>query len=302
MSANLRKGPVVRVLLIGSTGVLGGAALPGLLAAGHKVTGLARDAGRAAVIKKLGIEPVVADLFDVESLTSALHGHDAVINLATRVPVGGKLIRSAGWAENGRIRVEGSKALVTAAKAADVGILVQEGVALVYADGGEAELDEQSPVSPVGAPNTSLIAHRNVEEFVGEGRIAVRLRIANVHGDDPLTRWILKGASGRGPSYFGNKHGWMTPIHTVDAGSAIVAALSAPSGIYNVGATPVRKQDFGSAVARAVGARKARTVPLTFGFLKILARSQRVVSTRLTEATGWKPEFPVVGPDWFPGR
>jgi 2-alkyl-3-oxoalkanoate reductase len=296
------RGPRVRVLLIGSTGVLGSAALPGLLAAGHKVTGLARDEERATVIKKMGAEPVVADLFDAESLTDAMHGHDAVINLATRVPVGGKLIRSASWAENGRIRVEGSKALVQAAKAADVGILVQEGVALVYADGGDSELDEQAPVSPAGPPNTSLIAHRNVEQFVGDGRIAVRLRIGHVHGDDPMTRWILKGASGRGPSYFGNKNGWMTPIHTADAGSAIVAALSAPSGVYNVGATPVRKRDFGAIVAHAAGARKARTVPLTFGFLKILARSQRVIATRLTEATGWKPEFPVVTSDWFLAR
>jgi nucleoside-diphosphate-sugar epimerase len=290
----------VRVLLIGSTGVLGSAALPPLLAAGHEVTGLARNEERAAVIAKKGIKPVVADLFDVKSLTDALHGHDAVINLASRVPVGGKLIRSSSWAENGRIRTEGSKALVAAAKAADVGILVQEGVVLVYADGGDAELDEQAPLNPAGPPVSSVVAHQAVEGFAGEGRIAVRLRIANLHGDEPLTRWILKGAKGRGPSYFGNKDGWITPIHPSDAGTAIAAALSAPSGVYNVGATPVRKRDFGAAIASAAGAKKARTVPFKIGFLKILARSQRVVSTKLTEATGWKPERPEVARDWFP--
>ena len=290
----------VRVLLIGSTGVLGSATLPSLLAAGHEVTGLARNDERAAVIAKSGIKPVVADLFDVESLTDALHGHDAVINLATRVPVGGKLIRSSSWAENGRIRTEGSKALVAAAKAADIGILVQEGVVLVYADGGDAELDEQATLNPVGPPQSSELAHQAVAGFAGEGRIAVRLRIANLHGDDPLTRWILKGAKGRGPSYFGNKDGWITPIHPADAGAAITAALSAPSGVYNVGATPVRKGDFGAVIAAAAGAKKARTVPFKIGFLKILARSQRVVSTKLTEATGWKPERPEVTRDWFP--
>jgi nucleoside-diphosphate-sugar epimerase len=290
----------VRVMLIGSTGVLGSAALPLLLAAGHQVSGLARNNERAAVIKKMGAEPVVADLFDVESLTEALHGHDAVINLATRVPVGGKLIRASSWAENGRIRIDGSKALVAAAKAADVGILVQEGVVLVYADGGDSELDEQAALDPQGPPTTSQIAHQTVEGFAGDGRIAVRLRIANLHGDEPMTRWILKGASGRGPSYFGHKDGWVTPIHTSDAGTAIVAALGAPSGVYNVGATPVRKRDFGAVIASSVGAKKARTVPFKIGFLKILARSQRVVSTKLTEATGWKPERPVVTTDWFP--
>jgi 2-alkyl-3-oxoalkanoate reductase len=290
----------VRVLLIGSTGVLGSAAMPQLLAAGHKVSGLARNDDRAAVVEKLGAEPVVGDLFDVDSLTEAMHGHDAVINLATRVPVGGKLIRASSWAENGKIRVEGSKSVVAAAKAADIGILVQEGVVLVYADGGDAELDEQAALNPVGPPATSLIAHQNVEGFAGDGRIAVRLRIANVHGDEPLTRWILKGASGRGPSYFGHQDGWITPIHPSDAGSAITAALSAPSGVYNVGATPVRKRDFGAVVAGSVGAKKARTVPFKIGLLRILARSQRVISTKLTETTGWKPEHPEVSRDWLP--
>jgi nucleoside-diphosphate-sugar epimerase len=287
-------------MLIGATGVLGNAALPPLLAAGHRVTGLARNNDRAAAIKELGIDPVVADLFDVDSLTDALQGHDAVINLATRVPVGGKLIRQSSWQENGRIRVLGSKALVEAAKAADIGILVQEGVALVYADGGDAELDEQARLDPTGPPRTSLLAAETASTFAGEGRIAVRLRITHLHGDDPITRWILKGASGRGPSYFGNKDGWITPIHPADAGTAIAAALTAPSGVYNAGATPVRKRDFGAVIAAAAGAKKARTLPFKIGFLKILARSQRVVSTKLTEATGWKPEHPQVASDWFP--
>ncbi|MFC0107135.1 NAD-dependent epimerase/dehydratase family protein [Kibdelosporangium aridum] len=290
----------MRVLVIGSTGTLGSFAVPQLIAAGHRVTGLARNEERAAVVKKLGAEPVVADLFDVEQLIDALNGHDAVVNLATRVPVGGKLIRSSSWAENGRIRIEGSKALVRAATAADIGIFVQEGVALAYADGGDRELDEDAPVVAAGPPQTSLIAHDTVAGFAQDGRIAVRLRIANVHGDEPLTRWIVKGARGLGPSYFGSKDGWITPIHPSDVGSAVVAALTAPSGVYNVGATPLRKREFGAVVAAVAGARKARTVPITFGFLKILARSQRVVSTKLTEATGWKPERPVVTSEWFP--
>ncbi|ALG11640.1 NAD-dependent epimerase/dehydratase family protein [Kibdelosporangium phytohabitans] len=290
----------MRVLVIGSTGTLGGAAVPQLIAAGHRVSGLARNDERAAVVRQRGAEPVVADLFDVEQLTDALQGHDAVVNLATRVPVGGKLIRSSSWAQNGRIRVEGSKALVRAATAADVGILVQEGVALAYADGGERELDEEAALDLTGPPATSVVAHDTVAGFARDGRIAVRLRIANVHGDEPLTRWIVKGASGFGPSYFGSKDGWITPVHPDDVGSAVVAALAAPTGVYNVGATPLRKHEFGAVVAAKAGARKARTVPLAFGFMKILARSQRVVSTKLTETTGWKPERPVVAPEWFP--
>jgi hypothetical protein len=35
------------------------------------------------------------------------------------------------------------------------------------------------------------------------------------------------------------------------------------------------------------------------GQFKFLGRSHRVVSGRLTEATGWRPAHPTFGSDWF---
>ena len=68
----------MRVLLIGSTGVLGREAVPELLAAGHTVTGLARTADRAKAVAAQGIEPVVADLYDPAALDTAMRGQEAV--------------------------------------------------------------------------------------------------------------------------------------------------------------------------------------------------------------------------------
>lgn len=120
----------MRVLLIGATGVLGRRAVPALLAGGHEVTGLARDDDRAAVIARQGITPVVGDLFDPDSLAGVLPGQDAVLNLATRIPT--KL--GGSWAENDRIRRDGSAALVTAALACpDVRVLVLMGPLAVFA-------------------------------------------------------------------------------------------------------------------------------------------------------------------------
>lgn len=292
----------VRVLLIGSTGVLGRATVPALLGAGHQVTGLARDPERAGAVRALGLAPAVADIFDQDAMTRALRGHDAVINLATRVPVGGKLMRAGSWAETTRLRIEGSRVLVKAARAADIGILVQEGVSLVYADGGDAELDENARLDPQGPTAASVTAHGNVAAFATDGRVGVGLRIANVHGDDPLTRWVVQGARRGGPAYFGSPDGWITVIHPSDVATAAVAALEAPSGVYNVGATPLRKREFGETVAEAVSRPKVRRLPtaLARGFLANLARSQRVVSHELTEATGWKPARPVLTAAWFP--
>jgi nucleoside-diphosphate-sugar epimerase len=294
----------VRVLLIGSTGVLGREVVPALLADGHQVTGLASGEARVAAVGSLGITPVAADVFDAEALTAVFRGHDAVVNVATRIPVGSAMLRNRKWADNDRLRVEGSLAVAQAARAAGVGVLVQEGVSLVYADGGDDELDERAPLNLVGQVRAAAAAHVNAGSFAGEGRSAVRLRIATQHGDDGISRWMVAGVARGGPAYFGDPDGWMTAIHPADAAAGVVAALTAPSGVYNLGADPMRKRDFGRVIAEVAGKSKARTIPraLTRGFLAILARSQRLSSATFTETTGWRPKRTEPAVDWFPAR
>jgi nucleoside-diphosphate-sugar epimerase len=291
----------MRVLLIGATGVLGREAAPRLLAAGHRVTGLARTEERAAAVRGLGIEPVIGDLLDADSLAKALDGREAVLNVATRIPTGMRLVR--GMAENDRVRSEGSRNLVAAALDADVRVIVQEGISFVYADGGDAELDEDAPIDAIGPLRSSLEAHANVARFAESGdRVGVRLRIAAMIGDEPFGRLLPRLARLRVPVMFGDPDGWFTTIRPPDAAAAAVAALGAPSGVYNVGATPARKSEFARAVAEAAGVRKARVMSggLLVGQFKAFARSHRVVSNRLTDATGWRPERPTFGAEWFP--
>jgi len=96
----------------------------------------------------------------------------------------------------------------------------------------------------------------------------------------------------------------MTAIHPADAASGVVAALSAPSGVYNLGAEPMRKSEFGRVIAEVAGKRKAKTIPRLFtrGFLAILARSQRLSSAKFTETTGWRPKRTEPAVDWFPAN
>jgi hypothetical protein len=135
------------------------------------VSGLARSAGRAAVIAAQGITPVVGDLFDSSSLAAVLPGHEAVVNLATRIPSAGKAALGAGWAANDHVRAEGSAALVAAAlDCADVRVIVQEGVSFCYADGGDAEITEDSPLDVVRNVRSSVLAHENVARFATDRR------------------------------------------------------------------------------------------------------------------------------------
>lgn len=296
----------MRVLVIGATGILGRAAVPVLLAAGHDVVGLARDEDRAGAVRRLGVPAVVGDLFDADSLAGVLRGREGVLNLATRIPPASRAALPSAWRANDRVRAAGSAALVAAAlRADDVRVIVQEGVTFVYADGGDAELTEDSPIDPRGNLLTSVEAHANVARFAetdGGGRVGVRLRIAALHGDDPLTRALTRGARWGMPVTYGDPDGWTTAIRPADAAAGAVAALGAPSGVYNVGGEPVRKRDLGAVLAGAHRARNlgpglARLVPTAAG----LMRSQRVLSDRLTAATGWRPAVPRPSPEWFAG-
>ncbi|WP_285643932.1 NAD(P)-dependent oxidoreductase [Lentzea sp. NBRC 102530] len=240
----------MKVFVIGASGVLGREAVPQLEAAGHEVGVLDRH---------------TTSMFDADRLARALTGYDAVINLATRIPLSAKAVLASAWAENDRIRTEGSAALVQAATRAGVGRIVQEGISFVYADGGDRELDENAPLKPVGHIASSVTAQHNVLRHPG----GVFLRYGLLIGGQAQSPPVLVG------------DGWMTVVHPADAAAAAIAALDAPAGIYNVG-TPVLKRDSG--ITR---------LPKFFGrfaaSFEVFGRSQRVVSTKLTEATGWQP-------------
>lgn len=240
----------MKVFVIGATGVLGREAVPRLRAAGHEVGVLDRH---------------TTSMFDVDRLAAALAGHDAVLNLATRIPLSAKAVLASAWAENDRIRTEGSAALVEAATRAGVGRVVQEGISFVYADGGDRELDESAPVKPVGHIASSVAAQHTVLQHPG----GVFLRFGMLIGGDAMSPPVLIG------------DGWMSVVHPADAAAAAIAALDAPHGIYNVG-TPVLKRDLGIT-------RLPRFFGRTTAVFEVFSRSQRVVSTKLTEATGWRP-------------
>ncbi len=294
----------MRVMVIGATGVLGRPLVRRLLAEGHEVSGLARGANRVAAVRSTGAKPVLGDLFDVDSLAGALSGHDAVANVATRIPDARHAMTMAGWAENDRVRIEGSTALAAAVRRVDeLGIVVQEGISFVYADGGDRELDEDAPVAARGNTTSSMVGHAKIAELAGEGRTAVRLRLGLLVGDDAMTTAMLAAARRGSPLIIGKRTDWTVAIHPDDAAAGVAASLRAPSGVYNLAADPVRKQELGEVMAAAAGVRRPRAIPKwlanRIGLMSVLARSQRVVSTRLTEATGWRPALPTPSPAWF---
>jgi NADH dehydrogenase len=79
------------VLLIGGTGLLGGAIAEELIARGERVRALVRSGKRVARLRQLGAEFEVGDLRDQRALRRALRGVQAVITTAQGNPLSRKL-------------------------------------------------------------------------------------------------------------------------------------------------------------------------------------------------------------------
>src|SRR5690242_16039846 len=98
----------MRVFVAGGTGTLGRPTIGLLRGAGHEVHALARNDERAARLRALGAEPVVADLFDARAMTEAVTGMDAILHLATRIPPLNQMRKLAAWRDNDRLRSQGA--------------------------------------------------------------------------------------------------------------------------------------------------------------------------------------------------
>lgn len=295
----------MRIFVTGATGALGRYAVPALIADGHSVTALARTPAKAAQLREQGATPVEVSLFDVDALTSAFADHAVVANLATAIPSFAKYPFMSAWAENQRIRTEGSDAVVAAARAAGVQRLVQESIAFVYADGADAWIDEDRPVESFPIAEGNLHAESNATQFTGEGRIGVVLRFGlfygpgSVHSDQMLSFARLRfGVS------LGSPDSYTPTIYLSDAGTAVSAALSAGAGVYNVvDDEPLTNRAFTDALCAAAGRKPllrgpGRLMSLGGKRAAALTRSQRVSNARFKAATGWKPEYSSAREGW----
>ena len=213
------------IVITGSTGVIGQRAVRGLLAAGHDVKGVTRSARGRELLESLGASAVEADVFDESSLRRAFDGAQAVVNVLTHIPTADRMADPSAWEENDRIRTEASATIARAAQAAGVRRLVQESIAFVYADGGDAWLDEDAPVAGGGVTTTALTAERNARElFDGE---TVVLRFGLFTGPASGSTLAARGLQRGGASIAIGPPGAYRPTLALDdAAAAIVASRS----------------------------------------------------------------------------
>jgi nucleoside-diphosphate-sugar epimerase len=295
------------VFVTGGTGVLGCPTIERLRAAGHQVRGLARRPGAADKLAALGAEPVRADLFDPTSLRGALVGSDAVLHLATRIPPFARLGRLSAWAENDRIRREGTRRVIDATLASGVSVVVYASVVLVYADAGERWVDARSgALAPPPHARSTLAAEREVARFAEAGRRGISLRLGLLYSpDDEQTRAQVRLARWGVAPVVGPAGAYWPALWADDAARAVVAAAArAPSAVYDVvDDRPLTRAELHRAIAAATG-RRCWRLPAPLQRLALgpladaLGRSLRVTNCHFVEATGWQPAVPDARAGW----
>jgi nucleoside-diphosphate-sugar epimerase len=289
----------MRVFVTGATGVLGRRAVPRLLELGHEVTAVGRTVEKRRALERSGARAVDVDLFDPAAVRRALEGAEAVCNLATAVPPGFRSFLPWAWRPTDRIRREVSRHLVDGALAGDsVRRLVQEAFAPIYVDRGDEWVDESSPVRPGRYNRSVLDAEAQATRFTGAGRVGVVLRFGLLYGPGDEITGTLTDAIRRGWSpLLGRPEGYSSWVTQDDAAAAVVAALEAPAGIYNVvDDLPLRRRELAGEIARLVGVRPPRFLPAWMALLggsvgRTIARSLRISNRALREATGWRPHY-----------
>jgi nucleoside-diphosphate-sugar epimerase len=288
----------MKLFIAGATGAIGRHAVPALVAAGHEVTGVARGDAKGAWLRDRGAVGVDVSIFDRAQLTDAVAGMDAVLNMATRIPPTAQARKASAWAENDRIRTEGSAALVDAALAAGVGRYVQESITFPYPDRGDAWIDEEVPFDVIPAIASTVDAEAGAARFTAAGGVGVVLRFGAFYGPgSEQTEMMLNLARRHVGTALGPPDAYISTLHLADAGSAVVTALTAPAGTYNVvDDEPVTMREQARIVGEAVGARPWLMVPgrlarIAGGHVGGLARSRRVSNAKL-RSLGWAPRYP----------
>lgn len=293
------------MFVTGGTGAIGRPAVHALIDAGHDVTGLARRSTSASVLERAGATAIPVSLFDTNALADALQGHDAVVNLATALPATYKFTSMRAWRDNIRIRTEGSQSVVTAARRAGVGTLVQESVAMVYPDCGARWITEEQPPDRYPMAESNLAAEASTQRFTDQGGTGVVLRFGWFQGATATHSAELLQLARRGICVqIGPEDAYVASIHVTDGGRAVEAALGVPAGVYNVvDDEPLTTRAYADAMAAAAGRRcrvrlPGRAAALLGHRTTSLRRSLRVSNAKLRQESPWRPRFPSAREGW----
>jgi len=233
----------VKIFVAGGTGVVGRPLVEALVNRGDDVTASTHRNENLSVIEALGARPALMNGLDDEAVRRAILDAEpeVVVNQVTALSAPAR--DYATWlAVTNRLRREGTKTLMAAARAVGVRRVVAQSASFMTRPGASGRTDESSPLyldapEPIRAHVEANIA---AEALVlgTPGVDGVVLRYGFLYGEGtavgPGGEWATGVAAGDVP-IVGDGSGRYPFVHVDDAVAATVLAVDRGSpGIYNV--------------------------------------------------------------------
>jgi nucleoside-diphosphate-sugar epimerase len=215
----------MRIFLAGAAGVIGRRLTPLLVLLGHEVTGTTRSAEKAGSIEAMCARPAVVDVFDAEALTRAMAAArpEVVIHQLTDLPSApGTPGYADGQQRNNRLRRDGTRNLMDAARAAGAKRVIAQSIAFVYAP-GPAPRCESDPLD---------LSAEGVRALTVAGVAALEKAVL---GTPPVAGIVLRYGYFHGPGTW-NEAATRPPSVHIDAAAhaALLALERGQPGIYNI--------------------------------------------------------------------
>ena len=251
----------MNIFIAGGTGAIGRVLVPLLVNAGHKVVALTRSADRTSRLEQMGAVPVVGDVYDEARLARLVAQSEAEVVIHQLTAFGSK--DGDPYAETIRVRIEGTRSLIAAARAARVRRFIAQSISFVCSPSGSGLTDEETPLyldaPPAVRALSEAVASLERQTLEADGMSGIVLRYGWFYG--PGTSYDPEGSI---PSAIrtctmpivGAGAGAYSFIDLRDAAAATVKILAHDAtGIYNiVNDSPVRLSEWLPFAAKLLGA------------------------------------------------
>jgi nucleoside-diphosphate-sugar epimerase len=296
----------MNIFIAGATGAIGRVLVPLLVNAGHKVVALTRSAERSSQLEQMGAVPVLGDVYDAVGLARCVADADPEVVIHELTAFGTR--DGDPYAETIRVRIEGTRNLVAAARAARVRRFVAQSISFMCSPLGRGLTDEDTPLhldAPAGVRALAEAIDSLERQTLSAGAMAgTVLRYGWFYG--PGTSYDPQGTiptairAGTMP-IVGAGAGTYSFIDLRDAAGATVQALAHDAGgIFNiVDDSPVRLSEWLPIAARLLGAPAPGHIDEALarqrlGDLRVYYMNEQrgASNAKARRELDWRPAFP----------
>ncbi|WP_329459500.1 SDR family oxidoreductase [Streptomyces sp. NBC_01497] len=288
----------MQIFVTGGSGQTGPAVVTELVAAGHRVTALARSDAAAARLESLGAIPHHGTLDDHDSLRRGAEAADGVLHMA----YGGDFSDLDDMMRRDRTAIE---ALGRPLEHSGKPLVVTSGT-LVMPEGRETDEEDEPDADGIAA--FRIAGERACLDLAGRGVRASVVRLApTVHGpkDHGFIPMLVATARRTGVSaYVGDGANRWPAVHRLDAAGLFrLAWEKAPAGsvLHGVAESGVTMKSIARTIARGLDLPTVSLTPdqaaghyVSPFMARVYAFDAPVSSARTRELLGWSPTRPTL--------